>query len=157
MQATSRCPRCGYVLRYDGSNYRCDFCGHYWRKRRALTERIDIFERNLRGRMNRFFQPAKDRSYADFQRVMPTVRRCVSCSMNMPAEAQLCPNCGAAQTSQPAETPEGSLLDKRVLDYILAHEGTISMSLAAHELLISIDVLSTTIDRLKSLGLLKQT
>jgi DNA-binding Lrp family transcriptional regulator len=53
-------------------------------------------------------------------------------------------------------TPENTSADWKVYDYILAHEGTISMSQASNELSISQETLSATIERLKASGLLKQ-
>jgi DNA-binding IclR family transcriptional regulator len=47
--------------------------------------------------------------------------------------------------------------DEQVLDYIAAHNGTISLSQAAQDLSMSHDALRLTIERLKAAGLLQQT
>jgi len=156
MQAMTRCPKCGYVLRFDGANYRCDFCGYAVRRRYGLTERIDSLERGLRQSINRFLEPRQNRGgYSDFQRIMPATRPCISCGTNLPVGTNLCSKCGTSQSpAQP--TPENTPADWKVYDYILAHEGTISMSQATQELGISQETLSTTIERLKASGLLKQ-
>ena len=157
MQATTRCPKCGYVLRYDGTSYRCDFCGYIAaaRRRNGLTQRIDSLERGLRQSVIRFLEPRQNRDPADFRRVMPATRPCISCGASLPVGANLCSNCGASQ-SPTHVTPDNTPADWNVYDYILAHEGTISMSQASNELSISQETLSATIERLKASGLLKQ-
>jgi ribosomal protein L40E len=157
MQATTRCPKCGYVLRYDGSSYRCDFCGYFAvaRRRTSISERIDSLERGLRQSVIRFLEPRQNRDPTDFRRVMPATRPCISCGTSLPLGATSCSKCGASQTPTQVAADNTSA-DWKVYDYILAHEGTISMSQASNELSISQETLSATIERLKASGLLSQ-
>jgi ribosomal protein L37E len=155
MQATTRCPRCGYVLRYDGTRFRCDFCG-YHRDHKALRERIDSLERQLRQSAIKLFATPRVRNYPDFQRVMPASIQCRNCSANLPVGTNVCPRCGTSQVPIPVNQTWDTSEDKKVFDYILAHEGTISMSRAEQELSISHETLNTSIERLKASGLLRQ-
>jgi predicted ArsR family transcriptional regulator len=50
--------------------------------------------------------------------------------------------------------PQGA--ERNVLDYIIAHHGTISISQASQELTISPDDLHSAIERLKAAGFLNQ-
>jgi len=50
--------------------------------------------------------------------------------------------------------PQG--FEKAVLDYIIAHNGTISLSQAAQELRLPQDALQSIIERLKEAGFLNQ-
>jgi DNA-binding MarR family transcriptional regulator len=60
-------------------------------------------------------------------------------------------------SSVPSGTsPQADGVEKRVLDYIIAHDGTISLSQAAQDLAVTPTVLQLTIDRLKKVGLLNQ-
>jgi hypothetical protein len=52
---------------------------------------------------------------------------------------------------------EPSGMDKRVFDYIVTHNGTISLSQASRDLSLSHDNLQSSIERLKSSGALSQT
>ncbi len=155
MQATTRCPQCGYVLRYDGSLYRCDFCG-YSRNRKTIKEKFDSLERQLRQGAIRLFETPTVRNYSDFQRIMPASIKCRNCSVSLPSGTNVCPKCGTSQVAIPANQTWDASEDKKVFDYILAHEGTISMSQAMQELSISHETLSTAIERLKASGLLRQ-
>jgi hypothetical protein len=88
---------------------------------------------------------------------------CGSCGLRIPYGVQTCPYCGTPQRA-PQTSPEirinpvgPQIGDQRVLDYISAHNGTISISQAAKELSISPEMLRSTIERLKSAGFLKPT
>jgi predicted ArsR family transcriptional regulator len=74
-----------------------------------------------------------------------------------------CPHCGTPQeVPQRDLVPQGSSaqpegIERNVLDYIIAHNGTISLSQAAQDLTVSPDVLQSVIERLKAAGFLNQT
>ena len=159
MQPPSRCPRCGYPLRYDGRSYRCEFCGFPTRKA-PLVDSIRNLERDLRSRVESALNKSRQSQYERMIVQYPYPARqlnCVSCRLRIPYGVQVCPYCGApqnlAQPSPMGATVAGS--DQQVLDYISVHNGTISMSQASKDLSISPETLRSTIERLKSLGLLK--
>jgi hypothetical protein len=90
-------------------------------------------------------------------------RPCSLCGANVPLSVSRCPSCGTTQPSsqqqQHLPTPnlaEPSGVDRKVFDYIVSHEGTISMSQASRDLAIPHEVLQSSIDRLKSSGTLNQ-
>ena len=157
-----RCPRCGYPLRYDRGRYMCDFCG-FPNVKPPLIESIRNFERNLRSRMQGVFDVNRRAQYERMIVQYPSIleqRICASCGLRIPYDTQVCPYCKASQTPQPtqeARIPRNTLDggDQRVLDYIVARNGTISISQAARDLSISPDILRLTIERLKSSGFLK--
>jgi hypothetical protein len=68
---------------------------------------------------------------------------CVACGAPIIATAHYCDRCGAPQVTEQSE------LDERVYDYIVKHEGTISLSQAAKDLGISIEELQAATERLK--------
>jgi len=143
--SSSRCPRCGYVLRYTRTGYSCDFCG--LKGTRSASDIIASTENSLRRKVQEFLEPRKPVTYTQ-----PTPRPfqiCVFCRMNIPFGSVTCPLCGKPQTSLSEQ-------DRRVFDYITAHDGTISISNAALELSMPLDQLTTSIERLKALGALKQ-
>ena len=75
---------------------------------------------------------------------------CSSCGNNLPRGATVCGNCGASVIPvTPSHIPS---LDERVYDYILKHEGTISLSEASTELGIPVDRLKEITERLKKQG-----
>lgn len=160
MQRLGRCPRCGYVLRFDGQQYTCDFCG-YPHSHRALTDSVRDIERNLmskaRGLVEGLRRPRQVYVYYPI-----AVRPCLSCGVNIPLSILRCPSCGVNQQATQAARPPGNSAiepqgtDKKVIDYIIAHNGTISMSQAGRDLSLSPDLLQSSIDRLKSSGLLNQ-
>jgi predicted amidophosphoribosyltransferase len=165
LQPLGRCPRCGYPLTYDGRGYRCEFCG-YPRNRQTLTASIRNLERNLRFKAQSLLDSGRRDQYQRMTFQYPYSARqqvCSSCRLRIPNGVQTCPYCGAPQrTAQPSsETvvnpipPQAG--DQQVLDYIAAHNGTISISRAATELSVSPENLRTTIERLKSAGFLKPT
>jgi hypothetical protein len=165
LQPLGRCPRCGYTLTYDGRGYRCQFCG-YPRNRQPLMASIRNLERNLRLKAQNLLDSARRDQY---QRMIVQYpyrsgqQICGSCGLRTPYGVQTCPYCGtpqrAPQTSPEVGTnPVGSQIgDQRVLDYISAHNGTISISQTAKELSMSPEMLHSTIERLKSAGFLKPT
>lgn len=165
MQRLGRCPRCGYVLAYDGRRYRCDFCG-YPSSRRSLTATIQNFERTLRSRIQNLLEEGRTVRFERMTTQYPLTTRqqfCVSCGLRIAFGLQNCPYCGAAQTAvqtdpKPQMSAAASRIgDEQVLDYIAAHNGTISLSQAAQDLSMSHDALRLTIERLKAAGLLQQT
>jgi hypothetical protein len=91
------------------------------------------------------------------------VQPCISCGSYISIGTLVCPNCGANQqypqrTVTPAVNPaqpEGP--ERNVLDYIIAHNGTISLSQASQDLALPPETLQSTIERLKAAGFLSQT
>ena len=168
MQPLGRCPRCGYALTYDGRGYRCEFCG-YPRTRQPLMASIRNLERNLRSKAQNLLDSGRSDQYRRMTVQNPYVSRqqvCGSCGLRTPYGVQACPYCGtpqrttqgAPQTSpQTGTSPAGQIGDQRVLDYISAHNGTISISQTAKDLSMSPEMLRSTIERLKSAGFLKPT
>ena len=160
MQRMGRCPRCGYVLRFDGRQYTCDFCG-YPHGQRSLMTTVHEVERNLKGKVQGLIEGFRKRQVYVYYPI--AVRPCAVCGVNIPLSVIRCPSCGAnQQVTQAAHTaannpmePQGD--DKKVFDYVVSHNGTISISQATQDLSISQDTLQSSIDRLKSSGLLNQT
>jgi uncharacterized Zn finger protein (UPF0148 family) len=162
LQRRGRCPRCGYPLRYNESGYRCDFCG-FTNIRPPLSGSIRNLERNLRSRVESIVDKSRARQYERMTVQYPYSSRqviCVSCGLRIPNGTQVCPYCSAAQTlREPSQETSAPRIagDQQVLDYIMAHNGTISISQAAKDLSMSPEALRSTIERLKSSGLLKPT
>jgi len=162
LQRSGRCPRCGYVLRFDGRNYNCDFCG-YPRANETFSDAIMGMGKDLK---------AKAQSLLDKMKLPPSrqvyvyypvaVRPCPSCSFNMPVGTLRCPNCGAQQEThqtipaQSREPGQQGVIERNVLDYIVSHNGTISISQAARDLAVPQNVLQSTIEQLKAAGFLNQ-
>ena len=165
LQPIARCPRCGYTLKYDGRGYRCEYCG-YPRTRQPLMASIRNLERNIRFRAESLLDSGRRDQYQRMSFQYPYAARqqvCSSCRLRIPNGIQVCPYCGTPQqTPQPtSETTTNPIPpqtgDQEVLDYIAAHNGTISISQAASELSISPENLRSTIERLKSAGFLNPT
>lgn len=164
MRPSGRCPRCGYVLTYDGYRYYCTFCG-YPRTHPKLTNALHSLERNVRAGIQRVhdeFRP-KTQRYVTYYPVNVVLQQpCANCGISYPSQVQVCPSCGAPRSTTPQTAPppptttEPRGLDGRVLDYIVAREGTISISQAAQDLSINQTLLLSTIERLKADGFLNQ-
>lgn len=163
MQPFGRCPRCGYTLTYNGREYRCVFCG-YASTRQPLPSMRNL-ERRLRLEIDSLLQRARKDQY---QRMIVQYpygsgkdHACGTCGLRIPSTVRNCPYCGALQrTTQTglepnAAPPTPQSGDQQVLDYITAHDGTISISQAAQDLSMSREILQLTIERLKAAGLLK--
>lgn len=145
MARRDRCPRCGYVLKLSGVTYFCNFCG--LRGKLPLSSILSSLENTLRGRIENFLQTQKSINY---QNTRTTLQPCIFCGLSFPAGYRVCPRCG--------RTPDYlTPLERRVFDYISAHDGTISMSQATRDLSVSPELLSQVIERLKALGILKQS
>ena len=161
MQPVGRCPECGYVLRFDGYRYHCDFCGYRY-VQRSWTERVQDLEKTLGAKFRDVLDTIKGPRYPQLITYSPVrvqqEHRCTTCGLYLPAKTQTCPRCGAAQVviSTNPSREEQKTPDQRVLDYIVAHDGTISMSQAARELSVSPGELRSSIERLKALGYLNQ-
>ena len=164
MQSFSRCPRCGYTLRYDRTGYRCDYCG-YPNTREPMMARVRRFESDMRTRIQSFIERERSQQYQRMTVQYPPYatrqRLCDSCRLRIPEGSQNCPYCGALQNI-PKPNPQQSLTpnpiqpgDQQVLDYIATHDGTISLSQAAQDLSMSPGALGLTIERLKAAGFLK--
>jgi hypothetical protein len=76
----------------------------------------------------------------------PTVL-CSSCGNRIPKGAEFCQKCGAAVV--PIGRP---VMEDKVYDYIVKHEGVISLSQASKDLGISVDELKRTTEGLKKKG-----
>ena len=145
MASRERCPRCGYVLRYDTLSYVCDFCG--LQGKRSLTSMIISLERELKGRVENFLQT---HTYTYSPRNVTEFQSCRFCGFNFPPGSQQCPECGKTTNNL---TP----FEEQVFEYISSHNGTISLSQAAQDLSVSLEILGQAIERLKATGTLKQT
>ncbi|HUK51110.1 MAG TPA: hypothetical protein VLV18_08735 [Terriglobales bacterium] len=168
MQSVSRCPRCGYALRYDRTGYRCDFCG-YPNTREPMRTRVRRLERDLRAKVENFIEHQRipqqqQRWIVQFPPYGTRQRQCEFCGLRIPDGTQTCPYCGKPRTViLPPPNPQYPATnitqmqpgDHQVLDYIASHNGTISLSQAAQDLAISPEVLGVTIERLKAAGFLK--
>ena len=141
-----RCPRCGYVLRYSRTGYSCDFCG--LKGMRSASDIIASTENSLRRKLQEFLEPRKPVAYS--QPMQRSFQICIFCGKNIPFASITCPLCGKPQTISLSDQ------DKRVFDYITAHDGIISISTAAFDLSMSVDQLTASIERLKATGVLKQ-
>ena len=163
MQSTTRCPRCGYVLTYNGAAYYCSFCG-YPQTQQALPPSLRSLEKKFSDRIQRFLAELKPRipPQPNYYPVNVIMQPCANCGFNFPKMAQVCPSCRAQRAIVPQSTPSTSAaeaydLDRRVFDYITAHEGTISLSQATQDLAITQPALLTSIERLKTGGFLSQS
>lgn len=162
MQSAGRCPRCGYVLIYDGFAYYCSFCG-YPRTRPTLTGTLHSWEENVKAGINRVLQEFKPKQrQITYYPVNVAMQPCDNCGFNFPRGTLTCPSCGTPrqtipQSTQPPATTEQYDVDRRVLDYITAHGGTISLSQAAQDLTINQPVLLSAIERLKARGFLNES
>jgi len=163
LQQPSRCPRCGYPMRYDGRGYRCDFCG-FAQNKAPISDALRNFERSFREKMQAFMNKGRVSQYERWTVQYPiagTQTTCASCGLIIPYGANSCPYCSATQTlsrliPQPITTQSTvNPNDQQVLDYIVARNGTISLSQAAMDLSMSPDALKSTIERLKTAGLLR--
>jgi hypothetical protein len=72
---------------------------------------------------------------------------CSSCGNRMPKGATFCEKCGA-----PVGTPASTTVEDRVYDYIVRHDGVISMSKASQDLGISVELLRQAAENLKKKG-----
>jgi hypothetical protein len=72
---------------------------------------------------------------------------CNSCGNNVPKGAEFCEKCGA-----PVATLVEPSTENKVYDYIVKHEGIISLSEASTELGISVEQLKEITERLKREG-----
>jgi hypothetical protein len=163
LQRSGRCPRCGYVLRFDGRGYSCDFCG-YPRIDDTVSRAFHEFGKDLKTKAHAMVERMKrPPSRQVFVYYPVAVQPCTSCGLNLSVGTTRCPNCGTLQEVPPrSSASQGSSIqtggvEKRVLDYIIAHNGTISLSQAAQDLTLSPAVLQLTIDRLKGTGFLNQS
>lgn len=162
MQASTRCPRCGYVLRFDGRSFSCDFCG-YPRTRNSVTDTLQGMERNLRFKVQGLVDTMKrSLSRGAYVYYPVAVQPCISCGVNLLIGTLRCPRCGMAQEAArrpfvSAQPDASQSIDGVVLDYIIANQGTISFSQASHELRMPQDILQSAIERLKAAGFLSQT
>jgi hypothetical protein len=78
-----------------------------------------------------------------------------------PLGITVCPRCGAKfaapQPNPPNQAANSPVIgDQKVFDYIVAHDGTISLSEASKELALPPAALQQTIERLKAEGFLNQ-
>ena len=161
LQRSGRCPRCGYVLRFDGKEYRCDFCGY--QRRQGLTNALQGVERNLKIKVHGLREMMRQGPSRQVYVYYPVaVRPCLACGVNLPLGTARCPNCGTSQeTPQPPSSSQRIAMprqgfEKAVLDYVIAHNGTISLSQAAQELRLPQDALQSILERLQEAGFINQ-
>jgi ribosomal protein L40E len=77
------------------------------------------------------------------------MRKCMKCGADLPAGATFCQRCGTSQEPQ----PQPSSVDvEKVYNYIVNHEGVISLSKAAQELGITVEKLKEITEKLKKEG-----
>ena len=147
-QPSGRCPRCGYVLRYNTRGYSCDFCG--LKGTRSVSSIVADAERNLREKVQGFLEPHPQRRVIYRVPTSQPLQSCVFCGLSIPFGTVTCPFCGKSRAENFNDQ------DRRVFEYIAAHDGAISISRAAIDLSISTDMLIASIERLKASGVLKQ-
>ena len=75
-------------------------------------------------------------------------RICTSCRNQVAAGAVFCEKCGAAVEATPTPSP----LEEKVYDYIVKHEGVISLSKASTDLGVSVEALKKITEKLKKEG-----
>ena len=150
------------MLRFDGRNYSCDFCG-YPRANDTLSDAILGMGKDLKAKAQELLHKMKRPPSRQVYVYYPvTLHPCASCGFNMPVGSMRCPNCGIQQeTHQTISTPSRDPApqvgtERNVLDYIVSHNGTISISQAARDLALPQHVLQSTIEQLKAAGFLNQ-
>jgi hypothetical protein len=78
-------------------------------------------------------------------------RMCTKCGNRMPAGAVFCARCGTpVETATPVIQP--APLEDKVYDYIVKHEGVISLSKASSDLGITVEILKEITEKLKKEG-----
>jgi hypothetical protein len=105
--------------------------------------------RGLLKRERTTFRPGKPRSTAPGPIPMLV---CSTCGNRAPIGATFCQKCGASLQAPPIQPATVPSLDDRVYNYIVKHEGVISLSAASADLGISADELKETTGRLKKQG-----
>ena len=144
--SSGRCPRCGYVLRYTTTGYSCNFCG--LNGRRSVSSIVASTEGSLRRKVQEFLDPRRTVSYN--RPVQRAFQACLFCGVNIPFGSITCRTCGKPQTTSFSDQ------DRRVFDYVAAHDGVISISNAALDLSMPMSLLTASLERLKATGVLKQ-
>ena len=111
----------------------------------AITVLAGIFVAHKRGMLIRTGTRRR------LPRLRPTAlggsRVCISCGNRVPEGASFCEKCGES-----IEPEKLGSLDEKVYDYIVKHEGVISLGKASKDLGISVDVLKEITERLKQKG-----
>jgi len=79
-------------------------------------------------------------------------RICLTCGNIIPEGVSVCQKCGASLDLQPAQAPVLPPIEQKVYDYIIKHEGVISMSKAASDLGLTLDQLKEITEKLKKEG-----
>ncbi len=77
---------------------------------------------------------------------------CSTCGNRSPLGATFCQKCGASLQPAPLQPPAVPSSDDKVYEYIVKHEGVISLSAASGDLGISVDELKEITERLKKQG-----
>jgi hypothetical protein len=149
-------------LRYDGYRYTCNYCGFPY-TRRTLGETVLDIERTLSNKILSVLEAGKRTAIQHFITHPPTPTQglCAVCGLLFPLGISTCPRCGARfappQQNRPSRpSSDAGVGDQKVLDYIVAHDGTISLSQASKELALPMDSLQQAIERLKTEGFLNQ-
>jgi hypothetical protein len=79
-------------------------------------------------------------------------RICRTCGNLVPTGALFCQKCGTSPDAQPTQEPIIPPIERKVYDYIVKHEGVISMSKAATDLDLTVDQLKIITEKLKKDG-----
>jgi hypothetical protein len=97
----------------------------------------------------------KDR-FSKFTKPETSKNKCIQCGLEIPKGALYCGKCGAYQFPYASTSETLTELDKKVLDYIVSHEGSISVAEAIKDLGLTRESLMEAIERLKKMGKLEQ-
>jgi ribosomal protein L37E len=164
MQSSTRCPRCGYVLTYNGYAYYCSFCG-YPQTRETIAGSLRTLERSITHGVKQFLADLKPKIPVPAGYFPVATQPCSNCGFTFPRGIQICPSCGIRRPMLPQDTAPPAMptpsdvsdLDRRVFDYINAHSGTISISKTVQDLAVTQPILLSSIERLKAAGFLTQS
>ncbi len=102
-----------------------------------------------RGAFRRTESALRSRSRSRTSAVITAMQVCSSCGNRFPKGAAFCEKCG---TPMAMAAPASPSLDDKVYDYIVKHEGVVSLSVASEDLGISVEEFKEIAERLKKQG-----
>jgi len=105
---------------------------------------FDKIEKLIKERFSKFTKPETSKN------------KCIQCGLEIPKGALYCGKCGAYQFPYASTSETLTELDKKVLDYIVSHGGSISVAEAIKDLGLTRESLMEAIERLKKMGKLEQ-
>ena len=105
---------------------------------------FDKIENLIKERFSKFTKPETSKN------------KCIQCGLEIPKGALYCGKCGAYQFPYASTSETLTELDKKVLDYIVSHGGSISVAEAIKDLGLTRESLMEAIERLKKMGKLEQ-